>query len=102
MRPLVPLALLLTLPLTAAADGLTNAYFLCDIFAKTGVSTECLASHGLSTVDVIINTSEAEARNVCSVMAKGMIDRKRSFGGWQLRIFAPEHAEEPLAVCLLK
>ena len=99
-----PLALLLLLlPLPAPADGLTNAYFLCDIFAKTGISTECLASNAASTVDVIINTTEAEARNVCSVIVKNMAEQRRSFGGtWQLRIFAPDHAEQPLAACRLK
>jgi hypothetical protein len=101
-RPLL-LALLLGLPLSATADGLTNAYFLCDVFASTGVSTECRASNATSTVDVVISTSAAEAQNVCAVIVKNMAARGRAFGGaWQLRIFAPDRAQEPLAACRLQ
>lgn len=97
------LALLLHWPVPGAADGLTNAYFLCDVFASTGVSTECRASNATSTVDVVINTSAAEAQQVCAVIVKNMADRRRAFGGaWQLRIFAPDRAQEPLAACRLQ
>lgn len=95
--------LLLASPLAGADDGLGNAYFLCDVFAKTGVSTECQASNATSTVDVIINTSAEEAARVCSVISGNMAQKGRSFGGrWQLRVFAPDRADQPLAACLLR
>lgn len=91
------------LPPPAPADELTNAYFLCDVFAKTRVSTECRASNAASTVDVVINTTPAEAEKVCAVIVANMAEKQRAFGGaWQLRIFAPDHAAEPLAACRLK
>lgn len=95
--------LLLVLPGVAAADELTNAYFLCDLFARTRVSAECRASNAASTVDVVINTTPAEAAKVCDVIVANMVEKQRAFGGaWQLRIFAPDHADEPLAACRLK
>ena len=99
------LALLLLLPGTPAiaSDGLENAYVLCDIFEKTRISTECKASNVSSTVDVIINTTPAEAAKVCSVIVNNMVQTRRSFGGqWQLRIFAPDRADQPLAACKLR
>ncbi|MBL8201327.1 MAG: hypothetical protein JNK40_10180 [Chromatiales bacterium] len=103
MRRLFFLASLLHLPPAFPDDGLGNAYFLCDIFEKTGVSTDCKASNATSTVDVIIATDAAGAADVCTVIANNMVQKKRSFGGrWQLRIFAPDRADEPLAACRLK
>jgi hypothetical protein len=103
MRRLLLPALLLHLSPAFPDDGLGNAYFVCDIFERTGISTECKASNATSTVDVIIATDAAEAARVCSVIADNMVQKGRSFGGqWQLRIFAPDRADEPLAACRLK
>jgi hypothetical protein len=103
MRRLILSLLLLHLPPAFADDGLGNAYFLCDIFEKTGVSTECKASNVTSTVDVIIATDATEAGKVCAVIAQNMVQKGRSFGGqWQLRIFAPDRADQPLAAYKLK
>lgn len=103
MRRLLFPALLLHLSPAVADDGLGNAYFVCDIFEKTGISTECQASNGTSTVDVVIATSATEATKVCAVIADNMVQKGRSFGGqWQLRIFAPDRADQPLAACKLK
>jgi len=103
MRRVLLAALILPLPPASLADGLENAYFLCDVFAKTGVSTECRASNATSTVDVIIDTTPEEAAKVCSVIVNNMAKKGRSFGGqWKLRIFAPDRADEPLAACKLK
>jgi hypothetical protein len=95
--------LLLHLPPAHPADGLENAYVVCDIFEKTRISTECKASNVTSTVDVIINTDVTEATKVCSVIANNMGQTGRTFGGqWQLRIFSPDRADEPLAACRLR
>lgn len=103
MRMIFLTALLLHFPAAYSADGLEHAYVVCDIFEKTRISTECKASNVTSTVDVIIDTSAAEAAEVCSVIANNMVQKGRSFGGqWQLRIFAPDRADEPLAACRLK
>ena len=96
-------ALLLQVPQVSCADPLANAYFVCDLFAKTGVSTECRASEVTSTIDVTIDTSAAEAGNVCSVIANNMAQKGRAFGGqWKLRVFAPDRADQPLAMCALR
>jgi len=103
MRRILLATLLLYLPPAFSADGLGNAYFLCDIFEKTQISTECTASNVTSTVDVIINTNVPDANQVCSVIVDKMAQMGRSFGGrWQLRIFAPDKADEPLAACALR
>jgi hypothetical protein len=103
MRRLILSAFLLHVPPAFPDDGLGSAYFLCDIFEKTGISTECKASNATSTVDVIIATDATEAAKVCVVLAESMAQKGRSFGGqWQLRIFAPDRADQPLAACRLK
>jgi len=103
MRRILLATLLLQTSPAFPGDALGTAYFLCDIFEKTGVSTECKASNVTSTVDVIIRTDAEEAAKVCSVIANNMVQKGRSFGGkWQLRIFAPDKADEPLAACALK
>jgi len=96
-------ALIVQFPQMSSADPLENAYFLCDLFDKTGVASQCQVSNVTSSVDVIIDTNEAEAANVCSVIVNNMVEKKRAFGGrWKLRIFAPDRAEAPLAVCTLR
>jgi hypothetical protein len=103
MRRVLLAALIFQLPITSSADGLENAYFLCDLFAKTGVSTECTASQVTSTVDVIVDTNAEEAGKVCSVIVTNMAQKGRAFGGqWQLRILAPNSADGPLAACALR
>jgi hypothetical protein len=103
MRRMLLALLISHLPRMASADALENAYFVCDVFKKTGVSTECRASNATSTVDLIIDTDDAEARKVCAVIANNMAQNKRWFGGqWQLRIFAPNRADVPLAACALR
>lgn len=103
MRRILLATLLLFLPPAFADDGLGNAYFLCDIFEKTRVSSDCQASNGTSTVDVIIDTNSTEAGKVCTVIVNKMVQMGRSFGGqWQLRIFAPDRADQPLAACALR
>jgi hypothetical protein len=52
---------------------------------------------------VIINTDATEAAKVCSVIANNMGQTRRTFGGqWQLRICAPDRADQPLAACRLR
>ena len=49
-----------------------------------------------------IETTEADARQVCTVMVNRLTEKKRFFGGgWKLRILAPEQAQKPLAECAL-
>lgn len=103
MRRMLLTAMLLYLPPAFSADGLENAYVLCDIFEKTRISTDCKASNVTSTVDVIIDTDGTEAAKVCAVIVNNMVQTGRSFGGqWQLRIFAPDRADQPLAACTLR
>ena len=52
---------------------------------------------------MIIRTDAEEAARVCAVIANTMAQKGRSFAGqWQLRIFAPDRADEPLAACTLR
>jgi len=99
----VAAALLLVAASTATADPLQNAYFLCDVFAKTGVSTECEASNAQSSVSVIVDTTPTDAANICTVISQRMLEKKRFFGGrWRLQVFSPSQPTEPLASCPLK
>ena len=103
MRRMILATLLLQVSPVVSADGLANAYLVCDIFEKTGISTECQASNVTSTVDVILATTGEEAQQVCLVVADRLAQLGRAFGGrWQLRIFAPARAAEPLAACALR
>jgi hypothetical protein len=103
MRRILCTALLLHLTPAFPDDGLGNAYVICDIFERTRISTECKASNATSTVDVIIATSETEAAKVCALISDKMVQMKRPLGGqWQLRIFAPDRADQPLAACPLR
>lgn len=102
-RPAWLAAVLLGLPVAASADALENAYFVCDVFEKTGVSTDCDVSSVNSTVDVVVEATPAEAANVCTVIVQRMVEKRRSFGArWKLRIFAPDRADEPIAACALR
>lgn len=97
------IAALLLASTSAAADALENAYFVCDVFEKTGISTDCAVSRVNSTVDVTVEASPEEAANVCTVIVKRMVEKRRSFGArWQLRIFAPDRADAPTATCALR
>lgn len=102
LRSLLPCLLAVTAS-AFAADGLENAYYVCDVFAKTGISTECKASNANQTIDVNIATTPAEAEQVCALIVRTMAEKRRAFGGrWQLRIFAPEQTADPLAACALR
>ncbi len=103
MVRVLPIAFLLLLSRLACADAIENAYFVCDVFEKTGVSTDCNVSSVNFTVDVVVEATPAEAENVCTVIVQRMAETRRAFGGrWKLNIFAPNHAEEPIAVCALR
>jgi hypothetical protein len=85
-----------------AADALENAYFVCDVFEKTGISSECQVAHVVREVEVSIDTSEAEAEQVCTLIARTLVEKKRFFGGgWKLLIRSPQRAA-PLAECALR
>ena len=45
MRRILVVTLLLQSMPAFPGDGLTNAYFVCDLFEKTGVSADCKASN---------------------------------------------------------
>lgn len=100
----LPLVAALLLASTATpADPLQNAYFVCDVFERTGVSTDCAVSRVTSTVDVVVEATPAEAANVCTVIAQQLVEKRRTFGGrWKLRVFAPDRADEPTATCALR
>jgi hypothetical protein len=103
MRRLLLFALPFILVAPAPADPLQNAYFLCDLFEKTAVSTDCTVSSAAATVDVVVAATPAEAVNICTVITSQMAEKRRAFGGrWQLRIFPPEGGADPTAACRLR
>jgi hypothetical protein len=86
----------------ALADALENAYYVCDVFDKTGISTECQIEHVVHHIDVTVETNTADAQNICTVITQRLVEQKRSFGGdWKLRVLAPQQAA-PLAECRLR
>jgi hypothetical protein len=100
---MLPTVLVLHWPPTVLAEAVENAYLVCDIFEKTGISTQCEVSNVLSSVDAVVDTNQAEAARICSLITATMVQKKRFFGGrWKLQIFAPANAAQPLAVCPLR
>jgi hypothetical protein len=100
---LIPAALLVPPAAGASGEALQNAYFVCDVFEKTGISSECQVEHVVRRVDVSVETSEAEAEKLCAVMINTLVEKKRYFGaGWKLRVLSPERAQTPLAECALR
>ena len=92
----------LLVPVAASADALENAYFVCDVFEKTGISTECQIEHVVHQIDVTVDTSPTDAQNICTVITQRLADKKRYFGGdWKMRVLAPDQAA-PLVVCPLR
>jgi len=85
------------------ADAVDNAFRLCAVFEKTGLSSECHVRGWGSTVDVRLDTSSAEARKMCVAMVDLLVRENLRFAGkWKLRIFSPYSGEHPIAVCTLK
>jgi hypothetical protein len=100
---LLAATLLVQLPSFAGAQALENAYFVCDIFEKTGISTECQVEHVARRFEAKVDTSEDEAQKICAIMVGRLADKKRFFGpGWKLSILSPERAQAPLAECTLR
>ena len=98
-----PAAVFAVLSSVATADALENAYYVCDIFEKTGISTECQVEHVVHQVNVKVETSEADAQNICAVITQKLAEKKRYFGGdWKLRVLSPEQSTTPLAECPLR
>jgi hypothetical protein len=96
-------ALATVLPPVASADALENAYYVCDIFDKTGISTECQIEHVVHQIDVKVATTGADAQNICAVITQRLAEKKRFFGGdWKLRVLSPEQTADPLAECPLR
>jgi hypothetical protein len=93
--------LLLLLPSLSSADALENAYFVCDVFEKAGISTECQVAHVLRQINVHIDTSAAEAQEICAVMVRRLAEKQRLFGrGWKLNVLSSRQPA-PLAECPL-
>jgi hypothetical protein len=85
------------------SEAVDNAFRLCAVMEKTGLTTECKVSGWGSTVDVRLDTTGAEARKMCAAMVDLLVQQKLSFGGkWKLRLFSPYSGEHPIAVCTLK
>jgi hypothetical protein len=102
MVRLTSAALLFPLAALASGEALQNAYFVCDVFERTGISTECQVAHVARQVDVSVDTSAAEAQQICALMVNTLAGKKRHFGaGWKLRVLSPAGAPAPLAECAL-
>lgn len=83
-------------------DPVGSAYVVCEAMKNTGLTTRCDVRGWGKTVDVRMDTSSGQAREICG----GVASQTRSgeltalaTKGWKLRIFSPYSGDEPIAVC---
>ena len=99
-------ALLAVIPAQAkAADEVQAAYAVCKIVMNTGLASECEVSGWDGAVDFWVDTSSAEAREMCALMTPWIAEQTDAFANagrtWRMRIFSPYTGDHPLAVCAL-
>lgn len=95
------LLMLTALPCPAMADVVDDAYAICAVMENTGHTTGCEVKGWGKTVDVRIDTSSAEAREICLGVAESTSQNTTNFHskGWKLRILSPYSGDQPIAIC---
>jgi uncharacterized lipoprotein NlpE involved in copper resistance len=88
-------------PKSAAADDTSR---LCSSIVATGLTKQCAAYTGDSTVHITIDSLDDEAaRNVCADVANRTAQLTANFSGkWMLQVFSPYRSDKPLATCTLR
>jgi hypothetical protein len=66
---------------TAHADVIDNAFFVCESFKHSGISSECNVNGWKSTIDVRIDTNGIEAQKMCVGFKAVLVQNKKYFGG---------------------
>lgn len=87
----------------AKADDVDSAYALCRIMDGTGLlSKECEVSGYDGAVDVSLDMSSSEARELCAGIKPTIAQKGVTFGPrWKLRIYSPYSGDNTIAVCPL-
>jgi len=97
-------AAIISLVPKAQADSVDNAYRLCAAFDGTGqLSQKCSVSGWSSAVDISLDTTAAQARKMCTMVADFTQKNGLVFdAGWQLRIYSPFSRDRTIAVCPIR
>ncbi len=83
---------------TAAADE-TNK--LCAAIKDTGHAQPCSVNPRDRTVNLVIDTNDEAARNLCAAIANKIKPTELS-GQWKLQIYSPYRDDKPLVFCSLR
>jgi hypothetical protein len=83
---------------TVAADE-TNK--LCAAIKDTGHAQPCSVNPRDHTVNLVIDTSDEAARNLCAAIADKIKPTELS-GQWKLQIYSPYRDDKPLGYCSLR
>jgi hypothetical protein len=86
-------------------DVVDDAMSLCRALEETGQIIECKVDGYGGTVDVTIDTTGHDARQLCPGVTDMLAKHTRNFAiaaRWKLRIFSPYSGETPIAKCSLK
>ena len=84
------------------ANVFDDAYRVCQALEATGLTTQCFVRRFGRTVDVTIDTSGSEARQICAGTVELIATRTRNFNGeWKLQVFSPYSGDRPIAACTL-
>jgi len=86
-----------------STESVKNAFFMCAVVDATGMASEkCSVSGWHSSVDVTIDTTGAEARQICLGMVTAMAEKGLHWdAGWQVRIYSPFSGDHTIAFCAL-
>lgn len=87
---------------TSAPDAVDAGTELCAAAKATRDIVDCTLQGWGKTVDIRMDTTAAQAREICAGLAARMMGRGFAGKGWTLRILSPYSGEQPIAKCALR
>jgi hypothetical protein len=73
---------------------------LCGAILDTGLTKQCLVNNQDSTVNIVIDTNDEAARNLCIDIAGKTKSLTNGIPAlWKLQIYTPYRTDKPVAVC---
>ena len=86
-----------------AQANVMTAHKVCALMDSTGLTSKtCSVSGWSSSVDVTIDMTSTEARDLCYKVSGWLSDEGVAFGaGWQMRIYSPYNGGKEIAYCSL-
>ncbi len=75
---------------------------LCGAITDTGLTKQCSVNKRDSTVNIVIDTNDEAARNLCvDIASKTKPLTSDLTGQWKLQIFSPYRDDKPLSYCAI-